>query len=86
MPTAIQKRPSLAAQAILAQHLTLGHSESSVMVGREIERVYEHVSLLNQGVFNIGYYSPFPPRRSFRSKVRYKFSGRTSPLPFSFDE
>jgi len=74
------------APVILATGLTFGQSESSWLLQRQIEKALDHLNMLDPRSFQIGSYSPFKPKRSFTTKVRYRLSGRMTPLPLDLEE
>jgi hypothetical protein len=87
MPTAIQKNVAQAAfpAMLWARDMTIGQGEVAGLLMRQIVDARAHVSILNESSFALGY-QPFKPKRSFQTKVHYRFTGRMPALAIDLED
>jgi len=89
MPTTIQRerRAGVLPGLVLAADISLGHSDTSTLLMRQIHEVERHVLELQHGTFFGGtVYVPFLAKRSFEIRPRYRFTGRMPFLPLEIDD
>ena len=72
---------------LMGAELTLGQGKTYGLLMTQIASVRDRIQVLNQATFHAGYvYAPFRPKRSFESKIRYRFTGRMPALPIDIED